>query len=52
MNKNDFKNRIKVDLPKIEPVLKDKKDKNIGTRILIGMPKDEPIFRREEDIEK
>ena len=52
MNENDFKNRIKVDLPEIEQILKDKRDKDIGTRIIIGMSEDEPIFRTEEDIEK
>ena len=54
MKENVFKNRIKVDLPKIdiEPILKNATDKDIGTRILIGMPEEKNIFRTEEDIEK
>ena len=52
MNKNDFKNRIKVDVPKIEPIFKNMQNIDIGTKILIGMPEDETIFKTEENIEK
>ena len=52
MKENIFKNSIKVDLPEIEPILKNGKDEDIGTRILIGMPEEESIFKTEKDIER
>ena len=54
MNQNEsiFRNSIKVDLPETEPIFKNGKDNDIGTRILIGMPEEEPILKTGKDIER